>query len=166
MRVPLLYLPCFPVPYCLGKQGELSGNSLPNLTVRFILSPSIQRNFHPCLYRIVNRMQMIYFFWVNSLFICLGCWDKWTYSNCYLELFHKVHKQFRWIFYLRVLIPNDSIQLNHVFCQFDSCNSASTRYFPYEHNDWEHWSHKDRYKCRAHLTYSEGELVPHLFLWD
>ena len=31
MRVPLVYLPCCPVPNCLGKQGELSGNSLPNL---------------------------------------------------------------------------------------------------------------------------------------
>ena len=40
MRVPLMYLPCCPVPNCLGKQGELSENCLPNLTVRFILSPS------------------------------------------------------------------------------------------------------------------------------
>ena len=40
MRVPLVYLPCCPVPNCLGKQGELSENCLPNLTVRFILSPS------------------------------------------------------------------------------------------------------------------------------
>ena len=36
-----MYLPCCPVPNCLGKQGELSGNCLPNLAVRFILSPSI-----------------------------------------------------------------------------------------------------------------------------
>ena len=43
MRVPLVYLPCCPVPNCLGKQGELSGNCLPNLTVRFILSPSTNR---------------------------------------------------------------------------------------------------------------------------
>ena len=41
MRVPLVYLNCCLVPNCLGKQGELSGNCLPNLTVRFILSPSI-----------------------------------------------------------------------------------------------------------------------------
>ena len=41
MRVPLVYLHCCPVPNCLGKQGELSENCLPNLTVRFILSPSI-----------------------------------------------------------------------------------------------------------------------------
>ena len=41
MRVPLVYLPCCPVPNCLGKQGELSGNCLPNLIVRLILSPSI-----------------------------------------------------------------------------------------------------------------------------
>ena len=41
MRVPLVYLSCCPVPNCLGKQGELSGNCLPNLTVMFILSPSI-----------------------------------------------------------------------------------------------------------------------------
>ena len=36
--------PCCPVPNCLSKQGELSGNCLPipNLTVRFILSPSIR----------------------------------------------------------------------------------------------------------------------------
>ena len=40
--VPLVYLPCCPVPNCLDKQGELSGNCLPNLTVRFILSPSIE----------------------------------------------------------------------------------------------------------------------------
>ena len=45
MRVPLVYLPCCPVPNCLGKQGELSGNCLPNLTVRFILSPSIILSF-------------------------------------------------------------------------------------------------------------------------
>ena len=38
MRVSLVYLPCCPVPNCLGKQGGLSGNCLPNLTVRFILS--------------------------------------------------------------------------------------------------------------------------------
>ena len=31
MRVPLVYLPCCPVPNCLGKQGELSENSLPKL---------------------------------------------------------------------------------------------------------------------------------------
>ena len=35
MRVPLVYLPCCPVPNCLGKQGELSRNCLPNLTVSF-----------------------------------------------------------------------------------------------------------------------------------
>ena len=35
-----MYLPCCPVPNCLGKQGELAGNCLPNLTVRFILSLS------------------------------------------------------------------------------------------------------------------------------
>ena len=40
MRVPLVYLPCCPVLNCLGKQGELSGNCSPDLTVRFILSPS------------------------------------------------------------------------------------------------------------------------------
>ena len=39
MRVSLVYLPCCPVPNCLGKQGGPSGNCLPNLTVRFILSP-------------------------------------------------------------------------------------------------------------------------------
>ena len=36
----MVYLPYCPVLNCLGKQGELSGNCLPNLTVRFILSPS------------------------------------------------------------------------------------------------------------------------------
>ena len=40
MRVPLVYLPYCRVLNWLGKQGELSGNCLPNLTVRFILSPS------------------------------------------------------------------------------------------------------------------------------
>ena len=40
MRVPLVYLPCCPVPNCLSKRGDLSGICLPNLTVRFILSPS------------------------------------------------------------------------------------------------------------------------------
>ena len=41
MRVPLVYMPCCPVPNCLGKEGELSGNCLTNLTVGFILSPSM-----------------------------------------------------------------------------------------------------------------------------
>ena len=40
MRVPLVYQPCCPAPNCLGRQGELSENSVPNLTVRFILSRS------------------------------------------------------------------------------------------------------------------------------
>ena len=35
-----VYLPCCPAPNCLGKQEELSENCVPNLTVRFILSPS------------------------------------------------------------------------------------------------------------------------------
>ena len=32
----LMYLPCCPVPNCLGKQGELSENYLPNRQVHFI----------------------------------------------------------------------------------------------------------------------------------
>ena len=35
LRVPLAYQPC-----CPGKQGELSENCLPNLTVQFILGRS------------------------------------------------------------------------------------------------------------------------------
>ena len=41
LRVPLAYQPCCPVPCCPGKQGELSENCLPNLTVQFILGRSI-----------------------------------------------------------------------------------------------------------------------------
>ena len=37
MRVPLVYLSCCPASDCLGKQGELSENCVPNLSVRFIL---------------------------------------------------------------------------------------------------------------------------------
>ena len=37
LRVPLAYQPCCPVPCCSGKQGELSENCLPNLTVQFII---------------------------------------------------------------------------------------------------------------------------------
>ena len=35
-----MYLPCCPAPNCLDRQGELSENCVPNLTVRFILSGS------------------------------------------------------------------------------------------------------------------------------
>ena len=45
MRVPLVYLPCCPVPNCPGKQGELSGNSLPNLkNSSFCLPVYLQQN--------------------------------------------------------------------------------------------------------------------------
>ena len=44
MRVPLVYLPCCPVPNCLGKQGELSENSLPNLKNSSFCLPVVKQS--------------------------------------------------------------------------------------------------------------------------
>ena len=38
LRVPLVYLPCRPMPCCQGKHRKISDNCSPNLTVQFILS--------------------------------------------------------------------------------------------------------------------------------
>ena len=54
MRVPLVYQPCCPAPNCLGRQGELSENCVPNLTVRFILSRSIRNKLHSYIQTYVN----------------------------------------------------------------------------------------------------------------
>ena len=43
LQVLLVYQPCSLVPYCQGKLGELTGISLPNLTLQGILSLSIEQ---------------------------------------------------------------------------------------------------------------------------
>ena len=63
MRVPLVYLPCCPVPNCLGKQGELSGNSLPNLKNSSFCLPVVP------FYAIISQTDLFRARWLVG---CLG----------------------------------------------------------------------------------------------